>query len=405
MTLTSCRAGLVLTVVLLAAATPAAAQMPLPKDDPFYVVPKGLGKLRSGKILKARPVEVSAQGRSLDAAAWQLQYRSLDAHDRPTAMVTTVMVPDEPWTGKGPRPLVSYQVAEDSADTKCAVSYALSGGVAAGLTQSNASQETGTIGQALDQGWAVVASDYEGPKASFFAAPEEAHGVLDGIRAALSYRKAGISKQAPLGMWGYSGGGYATAVAALAHKRYAPELRFAGAAIGAPTASVEAEVIAFSGSVAGGAIAMAIAALDRAYPEVRLTEYLNDTGKRAVAASAHDCLIEAAERHPMARYEDWQVRPNTLDDPTLDRFLRSISPLYMRGHPRFPVLHYHDETDEFAPIGPAREMFAKWCRRGTVVESRIEPLGEHIEYQARGASTAIAYLNDRFAGVPAPSTC
>lgn len=399
---------LLVAVLVLAVPAGASAAVPLPADDPFYVVPpiKKLKPLRNGQVIKQRSVEATALSRPLPVIAWQLQFKSLDAHNRPTAMITTVMVPTVPWTGAGPRPVVSYQVAEDSADQKCAVSYALRGGLDAALnTQSNASSETNLIGQAIDQGWVVVASDYQGPHSAFFAQPEEAHGVLDGIRAARSFKPAGLARKAPIGLWGYSGGGYATSVAALAKRGYARKLNIVGAAIGAPTASVKAEVRAFSGTIGGGAIAMAIAALDRAYPEQDLPQYLNEAGRRAVAAAAHDCLIEAAERFPLARIEDWEAYPGAIDHPVLTKFLASISPQFDRRHPRMPVFLYHDRNDEFAPFEPAFDMVSRWCRRGTTVAVHVEPVSEHIAYQSIGAAKAIEYLTGRFAGTPPPRTC
>ena len=393
-------------VFALTSSAAAQAAMPPPSQDPFYDVPPKLGKVPNGKILRSRPIDASAAGVvPLQASAWQLQFKSLDAHDRPTAMVTTVLVPDVPWTGPGQRPIVSYQVAEDSADSKCAVSYALSGGTDALRTESNAATETPNLELPLSRGWAVVAPDYQGPHSAFLAAPEEAHGVLDSLKAAVAFKPAGFNRKTPIGIWGYSGGGYATGVAALFQPTYAPKLNIVGAAMGAPAVSVRAEIDAFSGTFAGGAIAMGIAALKRAYPGARLGHYLSDAGRAAVAASAHDCLAEAAQRHPFLSMEDLEVRPGILDRPKLDGFLRSISPRYMPGHPEVPVFHYHDATDEFAPLGPALRTMRRWCRRGSTVDVHVEPVGEHIAYLAVGAPLALAYLADRFAGAPAPNGC
>jgi hypothetical protein len=395
--------AIALAFVLLSSAAQAA--MPPPSEDPFYDVPSHLGRLANGKVLNSREIDASAAGVPLQATAWQLQFKSLDAHDRPTAMITTVLIPDVPWTGPGERPIVSYQVAEDSADQKCAVSYALSGGTDAMQTQSNASSETPNLEVPLSRGWAVVAPDYQGPNSHFLAAPEEAHGVLDSLKAALRFKPAAFSRDTPIGIWGYSGGGYATGVAALWQPTYAPKLNIVGAALGAPAVSLRAEIDAFSGSVAGGAIAMSIAALKRAYPEARLGSYLSDTGREAVASSAHDCLAEAAARHPFLSIEDLQGQPGILDTPKLDRFLRSISPRFMPGHAEVPIFHYHDATDEFAPYEPALTTMQRWCRRGSTVETHVDPAGEHIAYLAVGAPLAVSYLADRFAGVPAPNGC
>lgn len=389
---------LLLTFTALATAVTATGdQVPVPARDPFYAVPSRIGHLRNGTILKWRAVSVSAAGAPLPVRAWELKYKSEDVRGRPTAMVTTVMVPTAAWTGSGSRPLVSYQVAEDGAGTQCTASYALHGGLAAGQSESNAYGETGLISSVISHGFAVVAPDYEGPGSHFLAAPEEAHGVLDSIRATLAFRPAGFRRGARVAMMGYSGGGYATAVAALYQSRYAPELHLVGAAIGSPAASVRAEVAAFDGTVAGGAIAMSIAALERAYPRVHLERYLNNTGRQAVAATAHDCLAAAAQREPFGRFEAWEASPNALDSPALTRFLSSISPEFMPGHPHMPVLLYHDRTDEFAPVAPALDMAHRWCTAGTPVQVHVEPAGEHIAYESVGQPLALSWLDGRFA--------
>jgi hypothetical protein len=392
-------------LVVLAGAAVAQAQVPLPSQDPFYAVPPEIAGLPNGTILKSRAVAVSALGLPLGVTAWQLEYKSLDAQNQPTAMVTTVMVPLTPWKGPLPRPLLSYQFAEDGADSKCAPSYALHAGVESLLTQSNASAETTLMAQTLSHGWAVAAPDYQGPDSHFLAAPEEAHGVLDGIRAALAFRPAGFVSSTPIGMLGYSGGGYATSVAALFQRSYAPDVKLAGAAIGAPAVDVRAEIQAFSGTIAGGAIAMGIAALDRAYPERHLQQYLNAAGQQAVAQSEHDCLAEAAEKHPFASMQQWEAQPNALKLPAVTSFLNSISPRFMPGHPTIPVFEYHDAADEFAPLAPALDTMNEWCARGSTVDMHVQPGGEHIAYESVGLPLAMAYLTDRFAGKPAPSTC
>jgi len=48
----------------------------------------------------------------------------------------------------------------------------------------------------------------------FLGAKGEARGVLDGLSAARAFAPAGIEKSAPIGLWGYSGGAFASSVAA-----------------------------------------------------------------------------------------------------------------------------------------------------------------------------------------------
>jgi Secretory lipase len=112
--------------------------VPLPSADPFYSVP-----------------------------AWQVKHKTTDDQGDASADVSTVLVPDVPWTGTAARPLVSYQTAEDGISTACAPSYGLRAGVTD--AENNSGAETGVMEYALLQGLAVVAPDYEGPNSEFLA--------------------------------------------------------------------------------------------------------------------------------------------------------------------------------------------------------------------------------------------
>ena len=70
------------------------------------------------------------------------------------------------------------------------------------------------IAAAVAEGWAVSVPDHEGPEGMWGAPYEPGFRVLDGIRAALSSERFGLSPSAPIGLWGYSGGGLASAWAA-----------------------------------------------------------------------------------------------------------------------------------------------------------------------------------------------
>jgi hypothetical protein len=405
-------AAFALAAVGLATATPtataaataaAAAPIPLPDQDPFYAVPAHIAKLRNGAILKFRPVAVSAFGLPMAARAWQVQYKSLDTHGRTTADVATVLVPMAAWRGTGARPLVSYQTAEDGVGSKCSPSYALRAGLAA--IGSNSESETGLIELALLQGWAVVAPDYEGPYSDFLGAGQEAHGVLDGVRAALVFGPAGFRAQTKIGLWGYSGGALASDLAAQAQPTYAPELKLAGVALGGVVGDIRATLEAFSGSPFGGAIVMGFVGANRSYPEAHLLRYLNAAGRRAVASAQSDCINDAAARFPFASFSQYEASPGVLELPAVTALLREMSPLTTPGIPTAPIYDYHSVLDELAPLSANRKLMTRFCAAGTRVDHVESLLGEHILFTAAGAPGAISYLGARFNGAPPPSNC
>ena len=381
----------------------AAEAVPIPSQDPFYDVPAGIGHVANGTILASRPVAVSAYSIPMAVHAWQVKYRSLDNQNRPTADVMTVMIPDAPWRGAGPRPLVSYQVAEDGVGSQCSASYALREGLPDAT--NNAELETGLMELALSRGWAVAAPDYEGPGSDFLGAAQEAHGVLDGIRAALRFAPDGLGATTPVAMWGYSGGALATSLAAQAQPAYAPGLHFAGIALGGEVADVQATLNAFSGGPGGGAIVMGFAGVNRAYPAAHLTRYLNAAGLKAMAAAQSDCIYEAVFQFPFASISKYEAYPNVEQTPALVKLLYGISPLGIPGTPSAPVYDYHSSYDEFAPLGPDRELMQRYCAAGVLVDHVETLLGEHLLATVTGAPGAVAYLAARFAGEPAPDDC
>ena len=310
------------------------------------------------------------------------------------------MVPQLPWLERGPRPLLSYQTAEDGVSTKCSPSYGIRAGLNAGGTNSSA--ETVAMTAFLLRGITVIAPDYEGPRSEFTGVGMAAHGVLDGIRAAKAFAPARIDARAPVGMMGYSGGALATSLAAQLQSGYAPELKLAGIMLGGVVADLRATLKAFSGSPLGGALAIGLVGADRSYPQQKVRSYLNAAGNRALDASQDDCINDAVIRHPFAKIEDWQARPGLIDDPGIVKLMRDISPLGVPGTPTAPVLGYHTILDELAPIGPARQLYNRYCRAGVRVTRIEDPAGEHVTGVATGAAQALLWMADRFARRRAP---
>jgi acetyl esterase/lipase len=391
---------LVVCVPLARAAVP-----PVPDKDPFYAVPDGIADLPNGTVLDSRQITAYSGLLKMPATAWQVKYKTLDSQGRPTATVTTVLVPNSPWTGKGPRPLVSYQVAEDGVGSKCSASYGLSAGLQLGsqAVTGNAALETVLMRLALQRGWAVAAPDYEGPRSEFLGADMEAQGVLDGIRAAIGFQPAGVSDEAPIAMWGYSGGALASTLAAQLQPSYAPDVKLAGIVLGGAVGDLKSSLAAFDKLGLGGASVIGLIGLSRAHPDLHLEQYLNAAGQRAIVASQSDCLADALLRYPGRTSASFSL-PGFLDGPVLTKLLRESSPLGRPGTPSAPVYDYHAGQDELAPIGPDRELMARYCADGVAVQ-HVEFPGEHLSEVAVGAPGALAYIADRFAGLPAPSNC
>ena len=163
--------------------------------------------------------------------------------------------------------------------SRCFPSYALRRRAKA--LGSLAQLELFLIAAALAEGWAVSIPDHEGLQGIWGAPFEPGYRVLDGIRAALGSERVDLSPSAPIGLWGYSGGGLASAWAAEMCGEYAPELDIVGAVLGSPVGDLGNTFRRLNGGVLSGLPAMVVAALAHAYPGLDrvIKEHTNDEGR------------------------------------------------------------------------------------------------------------------------------
>ncbi|WP_230990369.1 lipase family protein [Rhodococcus oxybenzonivorans] len=386
---------------LVAVAAPALAEIPAPSEDPFYQAPTGYESRPEGTILRSRPVTATALSVPLPVDSWQLLYKSLDSHREPVADVATILVPRTPWTDAGPRPLVSYQTAEDSLGSRCAPSYALTAGL--GAATSNAASESLMIAHLLSRGWAVVTADYEGPESEFLAGPQAGFAVLDGIRAAQHFVPARLNTQSPTGLWGYSGGAFATAWAAELQQSHAPELGLNGIALGGLPADLEATMRNVDGGYGFGLTFGGVIGIDRAYPEKQLSELFTVEGRAAMHATGAACTVDLIATYAFRSLHDFTIDPRPFDHPALRSALAENSPTAVEVSA--PIYSYHADGDELVPVAVRDAFVRQYCAAGSTVEIVRYPGGSHNTMLLSGASGAIDFLAARFADTPAVDDC
>ncbi|WP_020389142.1 lipase family protein [Kribbella catacumbae] len=382
--------ALAVSIGLLAtAAPPASAAIAEPDQDVFYQPAPGYESKTPGTVLKKRAVTVTGLGIPLPVKAIQLQSRSTDAKNRPVTVVSTVIVPLTPYLGQ--RPLLSYQPAIDSLGDQCNPSYTLRTGL---------EKELPLLALGLAKGWVVVVTDYQGPRDAYGAGHMEGHAVLDGIRATLATSETGLSAQTKVGIWGYSGGGLATGWAAQLQPAYAPELNLVGVASGGMPADLAAAGRQMDGGPFAGLFIAAAIGVSREYPE--LLSIFNAKGKQLIAAMDDLCVTEEAlyAFHSVKQYSD---SPDPLGEPIAQQVL-TINKMGSSG-PKAPVYLYHSKFDELIPWSAGKAVNDAWCAKGTKVLMYTDYASEHNVLAVTGAPAAVAYLNARFLGFKAPSTC
>lgn len=378
---------------------PAVVPIPLPQDDPWYADPADFGAYANGDVIRSRVVQTYSLGIPVPVHTTQLLLRSTDAHGNPVATATTVLMPGIPWLGPGARPLISYQEAIDSLGQQCNPSYTLRAGL---------QKEIALIGQFLVAGAAVVVTDFDG-KNNTIMSPSEGRMVLDGIRAA---QRGGLGLEgSPVGLWGYSGGGNASAAAAEQRQHYAPELDIrASAQGGIPGDKVAIAPYAMSGQQPQANFTgwLAVLGLAREYPEFdrTLQHYLTPEGKRVAADLRDRCLYTAVATTLLRPVVDYLTDPDAALAAAQEG-LAAASFGKPENTPDMPLLMWHSTTDQLLPAELAIDgIAAAYCARGADLRMFKVPLSEHISAEIVPGIGTVAWVLAVTAGAdPGPRVC
>jgi triacylglycerol lipase len=372
----------------------------LPADDPFYDPPAGFQHSRPGTVLRSRDVELAFLGLIPQRiTATQLLYRTTDMRGNPEAAATTVIVPAE-RAPKAVTPVVSYQCAIDAVTSRCFPSYALRRrAVAPGAV---AQFEFLLIAAAVAEGWAVSVPDHEGRHGMWGAPYEPGYHVLDGLRAALNTQRLELSPSAPIGLWGYSGGGLASAWAAEMSGSYAPDLNVVGAVLGSPVGDLGHTFRRLNGTYMSGLPALVVAALADIYPELNkiIQEHATEEGKKLLQRLHHMTTAEAVIRMVKKDMDDMVDVPleQILDTPELKHVFDDIK--LGAAVPTPPVLIVQAVHDQLISVGDIDELAEVYSAGGASVTYHRDMFSEHLLLHPMSAPMTLRWLTDRFNGKP-----
>lgn len=416
------------TIAATAVSVPPASAQPV---DPgpwgnFYDPPAPLPLGSNGDVIRTQPsqlaVSVPMSGGAFPANATRVMYRSEDTHGAPTAITGTYLDPILPWRGSGPRPLVVLAGGTHGEGRQCAPSMLLNS-----LIQYHppfdlmVEYELPAMDLLLSQGIAVMFTDYAGlgtpgphPYLNRLAS---AHAVLDAARAAQRLPGTAIGPHTPVGFWGYSEGGGASASAVELQPTYAPELDVKGAYAGAPPADLAATLQQADGGLFIGALGYGLNGFAASYPEIRpvFDRYLNARGRQVMAATATQCDLETMQ-YAFQRTSDWTTTGQPIwQILQQDPIARAIVDKQRIGTltPKAPVLVASSINDDLVSNGEVRQLAADWCAKGATVRyDRIDfppllpgtVLGHGLPLITE-LPAANSWMMDRFNGVSAPSSC
>lgn len=266
----------------------------LAPNDPFYDEPELTGDEAPGTLIKSQQVQVMFAGfEPGNLGAYKVMYVTRGVDDMPAISTGILMIPVD-GRDNANRPIIGYQEANDSVGAYCHPSNQWTG---ADPLDGASWSALGPLALMFNKGYAVMISDVGN------AGDPDPHGVfagkfggqsnLDGLRAALQVQEAGLSKEAPIGIFGIAGGGVGAAVAAEIQQDYAPELNVRSAVLEGMVINQKNFMRTADGSVGSGFAFANLLGLEPWYPEMKIDEKLTPVGKEIAAFYRTQCQMPA----------------------------------------------------------------------------------------------------------------
>ena len=389
------------------------------------------GKL--GQVIKKEKIETSIKG----AQAWKIAYISSDVAGRKTIATGTLIAPIGP-APKDRRPIMAWAHGTTGSAQNCGPSQIIEPTRALNqyfLTDGGSWTDFGIPNgkEFIDQGYVVVATDYQGlgggGKHQYAVAQTNGRDVINSARAASSMKEVGAGKKTVL--YGWSQGGGAT-IAAASLPEYqalqgtaADNLEYLGFVALAPedvaamlpnppsdeagatklmnafTAANVPNVFLFAHYVMG------LWGTQAAFPGLQLTDVLTEDGAKAVdKLSSNKCIHVLADTFNYAYGGSYKslLKPEPSNSSAwvkafVDGSVKPVKPVA-------PVVIYWGTKDTAVPP-IMHELYQKqMCAMGANVGRNQLP-GEQTHFTTPGVSAPmyLEWIKDRVAGRSLANAC
>jgi acetyl esterase/lipase len=327
-----------------------------------------------GALLESVPLDPAV---TLPAAgpAYRTLYTTVDVHDRPAVSTAAVFLP----TGEAPDggwPVVAWAHGTVGLGDDCTPS-----------AFPRSVRDVEYLGHWLDQGYAIVASDYVGLGTpglmSYLDTVSTAHAIVDSVVAS---QAMGLPLSPKWAVIGQSQGG----AGALGTARYATEfsagsgLDYRGAVATGTPAFIE-EIVGKAGpdmvlppelgSVANAYAAYILAAFRDARPDLDVDGVLSPAGRTAATLAETVCVHQLADQLAAQRLNDFFTKPlNSI--PGLEPALADYLGVPVTGYDR-PVFLGVGLQDRDVPPSSSLRLADAMKANGQPVELHVYPDDDH----------------------------
>lgn len=392
-------AAAALALLPFGAVPTASAEEPRPA---FYEAPATL-PATNGAVIRTEKLGFLLDPAHLHASAYTAErvlYRSTNRTGKAIAVSGSVIVPKAPWVGPGPRPVIGYAPGTQGIGDSCAPSRVFS---------ELFEYESLFMAGLLKRGYAVAMTDYEGLGTAgthtYMDRVSQGRALIDVVRAAQRMPSTGLTSAHPVGFVGYSQGGAGAASAAELAGTYGKELKVKGTAAGAAPADLRALPGAIDGSLYALFGWFAIAGLTASY-DIDMTPQLNEKGVEMYERIQDACVFDLFDA-AFTNSGDFTRDGADLDELiTREPFRTMIADQRIgRIRPSAPVLVSHSLLDDVVPYRVAERLAKDWCGQGANVRLSTNATPLHVGGMLNHSAEMYAFLEARFAGLPAVSSC
>jgi len=319
-------------------------------------------------------------------------YLSENLENHAVPVTGTIYVPNTP-PPKGGYPVVSWGHGTNGMAEQCTASL-------------DPSQAVPLLNNLLDQGWEVVASDYQGEGTPgplpYLVGTIAARNTIDIVRAARHIPAAHASTDYVV--WGHSEGGQTAMFALKIGPSYAPELHLQGVVAGAPPSQFFAVYAFLKTSPFRYYLLMAAEGFHVAYgSKAPLNEVLTPEGFKSLSLLSKGCdsyLAAHADKYSISAV----TKTDPFNVPAWRALLNENDPGTFGTASPVPLLIIQGGSDEQIPVVSTQLLAQHLCGLGQTLQRWIYPGRNHSGVIAVSAPDMIRWIADRFAQDPAPDS-
>ncbi len=350
---------------------------------------------RAGTLIAAQPIASAPAG----MRAWRVHYWTQDDHDRAIRVTGMVIAPDGPAAGP-PRRVIAWTHGLVGISDRCAPSVG-----DGNFTVIPA------LGEAIRQGYVVVAPDYPGLGSAgehpALVGVSEGRSVLDAVRAVRGIPEANAGTR--FALWGESQGGHAALWSGQIWSGYAPDLQLVGIAAIVPPTDLPRNFAEGSDMRARALLTAYLGTSWSRYYDVPMTVLGTKSVQGVMTRLADNNCVQFDAKPKLGTIIGIVIAQRAIRNLDLGskqpwgRLMRENSP--SPAAIPVPALIMTETGDVIVAPAVVRDFARRACTRGKTVRFVSIPGGEHATVARTEAATTLAWIGARFDGQRAPGNC